>query len=148
MESGNIFQWSNEHCAIEKDTDLINALPIFGPISKEVPRGNISPDSCSWHENKEVNIKSLSSLSLGSRYPTGRNQSRQRTRPLSRRKMNSGCLRSGSLEAQPEWCFCCKWLLEGRLSDEGWESRWAGEESGRRMGTLTQTGVSLVARSP
>lgn len=71
MESGNIFQWSNEHCAIEKDTDLINALPIFGPISKEVPRGNISPDSCSWHENKEVNIKSLSSLSLGSRYPTG-----------------------------------------------------------------------------
>lgn len=94
-------------------------------------------------------MKSLSSSSLGNRYPTGGNQSRQSAKPLSRRKMNSGCLRSGSLEAQPEWGFWCKWLLEGGLSgEEEWESRWAGEESQGRMGTLIQTCVSLVTGSP
>lgn len=56
---------TNGHHAIEKETYLINKLLIFGPISKAVPRANVSFENCFWHKDKDVTMRSPDSWSLG-----------------------------------------------------------------------------------
>lgn len=76
---------------------MIDILPISGPISKAVPRGNVTLDNWFWHKEEEVNIRSPDAESEPPAGGTGK----VKNKALSR-MMNPGCCRSGFLGAEPE----------------------------------------------